>query len=63
MLSGKLRKGRKMRTVIRKNAKKKRAVTNTYGEKKKKPRGVIPGGPKLSSSRPTEGFPVRGNRV
>jgi hypothetical protein len=52
-----------MKKVIRKSAKKKRASINTYGEKKKKVRGIIPGGPKLSSSRPTEGFPMRGNRA
>jgi hypothetical protein len=52
-----------MKTVIRKSAKKKRAVVNTYGEKKKPPRGIITGGPKLSSSRLTEGFPVRGKRI
>ncbi|WP_160300672.1 hypothetical protein [Bradyrhizobium japonicum] len=52
-----------MKTVIRKSTKKKRALVNTYGEKKKKVRGIIPGGPKLSSSRLTEGFPVRGNRT
>lgn len=63
MLSGKLRKGGAMKTVIRKRAKKKRTVINTYGEKKKPVRGVITGGPKLSSSRLTEGFPVHGKRI
>jgi hypothetical protein len=38
-----------------------RAVVNTYGEKEA-PRGVITGGPKLSSSKLTEGFPVRGKQ-
>lgn len=64
ILSGKLRKeGGQMKIVIRKSAKKKRALVNSYGEKKKNVRGTIPGGPKLSSSRLTEGFPVRGNRA
>ena len=49
--------------TVRKRAKKKRTVINTYGEKKKPVRGDITGGPKLSSSRLTEGFPVRGKRI
>ena len=52
-----------MKTVIRKSAKKKRQLLNTYGEKKKRPRGPISGAPKLAATGPVDGFPVRGNRA
>jgi hypothetical protein len=52
-----------MKTIIRKSKKKRRTTINTYGEKMKPPRGIVTGGPKLSSSRLTEGFPVRGKRI
>lgn len=51
-----------MKKVIRKSAKKKRQLFNTYGEKTKPPRGKIQG-PKLASAGRVDGFPVRGNRA
>jgi hypothetical protein len=52
-----------MKKVVKKRKPKRRQILNTYGEKKKQPRGNILGPTLATATGRVEGMPVRGRRI